>query len=210
MPTKVHLVNGQDRLSDKVKIGDILINTNTFSPSHCGVVTEAIAKTNTFTITHATRNGMKVEGFLNWTEEADMFRMKPGLSDTEAEAIAAVASEIAKFAQYGKTRAVFHSAFASNKVGPGLNKRLEKYRQRLQEHQGVIKNVYCSDLVVLSYQLACGIAVKDHKIEAKGVVDQSNRLFIQLDSKHCWPSTLRTYFMAHKDWEYLGVFKPKL
>lgn len=208
MAAKVFFVNGQDRLSDKIKVGDILINNNTFSPSHCGVVTEA-TKPSSFTVTHATRNGMKVEGFLNWSHEADMFRMKPGLSDDEAEAVAAVASEIAKSATYGKTRAVFHSTFASNKVGPGLAKRLEKYRERLKEHQGVIKNVYCSDLVVLSYQLACGIGVKDHKVTTKDAVDQSNRLFIKLDSKHCWPSTLRTYLMADKDWEYLGVFKPK-
>ena len=209
MPTKVFFVNGQDRLSDKIKVGDILINNNTFSPSHCGVVTEA-QKPSSFTVTHATRGGIKVEGFLNWPHDADMFRMKPGLSDDEGQAVAAVASEIAKSAQYGKTRAVFHSTFGSNKVGPGLANRLETYRKRLQEHQGVIKNVYCSDLVVLSYQLACGIAMKDHKIATEGTVDQGNRLFIKLDSKHCWPSTLRTYLMGDtSNWEYLGVFKAK-
>jgi len=208
MATKVFFVNGQDRLSDKIKVGDILINNNTFSPSHCGVVTEA-TKPSSFTVTHATRKGIIVEGFLNWSHEADMFRMKPGLSDDEAEAVAAVASEIAKSATYGKARAVFQSTFASHKVGPGLEARLEKYRERLQEHQGVIKNVYCSDLVVLSYQLACGIKMKDHKITTKDFVYQGERMFIKLDSKHCWPSTLRTYLMADRDWEYLGVFKPK-
>jgi hypothetical protein len=208
MATKVFLTNSKDRLSDKIKVGDILINTNTFSPSHCGIVTEATKPAN-FMVTHATRGGIKVEGFHKWSDDADMFRMKPGLSDDEAEAVAAVASEIAKSAEYGKTRAVFHSTFASHKVGPGLAQRLEKYRQRLHEHQGVIKNVYCSDLVVLCYQLACGIAMKDHKITTKGEVDQKNRLFIKIDSKHCWPSTLRTYFMADKDWEHLGVYKAR-
>jgi len=208
MAKPVYITNGQDRLSEKLRVGDILINTNTFSPSHCGIVTDATAP-NSYMITHARRKGMITEGFLNWADEADMFRMKPGLSTEEAEAVALVALEIAKSATYGKARAVFQSTFSSHKVGKGLEARLEKYRERLQEHQGVVKNVYCSDLVVLSYQLACGVTTKDGKIATKDFVYQGERMFIRLDSKHCWPSTLRTYLMADRDWEYLGLYRPK-
>ena len=79
------------------------------------------------------------------------------------------------------------------------DQRLAKYRERLRNAQGVVKNVYCSELVILSYQLAC----------IKGdTIDEANRMFIRLDGKHTWPSTLRRYLKSHIGWSTLGEFKP--
>lgn len=61
----------------------------------------------------------------------------------------------------------------------GARERRLKYRTRLNYHQGVVKNVYCSELVILSYQLGLG--------------DENHALFIKKDSKHTLPKTLRDH-----------------
>jgi hypothetical protein len=181
----------------KVKAGDILINTSTFKPAHCGVVVE------NFDVIHATNKGIKKDDIDMWGNEAEMFRAKPGLSKAETDAVIKIATQIMASAEYGLARAAFQSTFGSHSAGAGLMSRLEKYRQRLasQEHQGLVKNVYCSDLVIMTYQLACISGDR---------VDENNRLFIKLDGKHCWPSTLRSYLKADKaNWEFLGEYVPR-
>lgn len=224
MPDKVHFVKGQTRKAGNVMVGDVLINTSTFMPAHCGIVTEAkaavsgpVSSDERYIVTHATsKHGIKVEGFENWNSEAEMFRMKPELSKQEAEVVANITHEIALSASYGMGRAGFKSTFSSSTAGQGLLDRLEKYRTRFQDknHQGFIKNVYCSELVITAYQLSCMIndfkgKVGDKDVSVKGFIDTDNRMFIKLDGKHCWPSTLRTYLKQSSSWEFLGLYKPK-
>jgi hypothetical protein len=180
----------------RVKAGDILINTSTFKPAHCGVVVE------NFDVIHATNKGIKQDDIDMWGNEADMFRARPALSKAEADAVVKIATQIMASAEYGLARAAFQSTFGSHSAGDGLMSRLEKYRKRLasQEHQGLVKNVYCSDLVIMTYQLACITG---------DIVDANNRLFIKLDGKHCWPSTLRSYLKSNRNWEYLGEYAPR-
>jgi hypothetical protein len=192
MPTHYQAGAGMGR--DKVKPGDILINTSTFKPAHCGVVVTGLD------VIHATGKGIKSDDIDLWGSEADMFRMTPALSDAEAAAVTNIASEIMKSAQYGVGRAMFKSTFSTHDAGKGLFKRLEKYRERLHNEQGVVKNVYCSELVIISYQLAC---------IAGDAINDKDRKFIKLDGKHTWPSTLRRYLKADINWTYLGEYKPQ-
>ena len=204
MPTFYQPHAGMGR--DKMKVGDILINTSTFSPAHCGVVVTGLD------VIHATGKGIRSDDIDIWSSEADLFRMTPELSKAEADAVSKMAMAIQQSGSYGKSRAVFQSTFGSSSAGSGLNARLEKYRQRLEEDQGVVKNVYCSDLVIMSYQLACitaGTIDAASHAYTEGKVDDTNRMFIKLDGKHCWPSTLRRYLKASGNWSYLGEFKPQ-
>lgn len=169
--------------------GDILINTNTFSPSHCGIIVENLD------VIHATNKEMKKHDMELWGSKADVFRAAVNLSPDEAKKVSTIADEILISATYGLARAAFQSTFASHGAGSGLQKRLAKYRERLKSHQGVVKHVYCSELVILSYQLAFDEAEK-------------HRLFIPLDGKHTWPSTLRRHLKGSIHWQYMGEFEP--
>ena len=184
---------GRTGARTNVKPGDILINTSTFKPAHCGVVTNGL------NVIHATNSGIVECDISEWGSEADMFRMNPAPTVEEGGLITNIATEIMKSAKYGMARAGFKSTFSTHTVGSGLHQRLAKYRERLRDAQGVVKNVYCSELVILSYQLAC----------IKGdTIDEANRMFIRLDGKHTWPSTLRRYLKSHIGWSTLGEFKP--
>src|SRR5690606_11328320 len=127
--------------------------------------------------------------------EAEIFRPTVDLTDDEVTKITGIATEIQQSATYGMGRAAFKSTFSSSSAGGGLQKRLEKYRERLKNHQGVIKHVYCSELVILCYQLAWE--------------NDRHRLFIDLDGKHAWPSTLRRYLKGTIHWQHLGEFQPQ-
>ena len=175
-----------------LRAGDILINTSTFKPAHCGILYDQ------YYVIHATSKGIKKDPIEEWSEEADMFRANPELTDQQAESVVKIAEEIKTSAEYGKTRAVFKSTFASGKAGEGLMARLAKYNERLQDHQGMVKNVYCSELVILCYQMAWY-----QEMEAK----TNARLFINLDGKHTWPSTLRRYLRSNPNFKELGLFK---
>ena len=57
-----------------------------------------------------------------------------------------------------------------------------------------MKNVYCSELVILSYQLGLG--------------DENHALFIKKDGKHTLPKTLRDYLrQAPTVWTEVGDYK---
>ena len=178
----------------KIKPGDILINTSTFQPAHCGIV---VANCD---VIHATGKGIISTDIDLWRTEAEMFRMTPALSDADAAKVVRIAGEIMGSAQYGVSRAIFKSTFSSGAAGNNLFARLAKYRERLQNEQGVVKNVYCSELVILSYQLACIMG---------DTIDNTNRMFINLDGKHTWPSTLRRYLKNSINWTHLGELKPR-
>ena len=171
----------------KMLPGDIFINNNTFSPSHCGIVVNGLD------VVHATNKAMRIDDVDLWGADADIFRPATPLTGPEATRITEIAMEIHNSATYGLMRAGLKSTFGSNSAGGGLQKRLDKYRERLQNHQGVVKHVYCSELVILTYQLAWP--------------DNTHRLFIELDGKHTWPSTLRRYLRNSANWQEMGEYK---
>jgi hypothetical protein len=175
--------------------GDILINTSTFKPAHCGIVVTHDQ------VIHATNDGIKTNFTHEWGSQADVFRANPGLTTAEATAVVAIATEIKDSASYGKNRAVWKSTFGSGSFGNGAMARLNKYRERLKDHQGVIKNVYCSELVILSYQLAWIDKVAD-------IVTTHHRLFISFDGSRTWPSTLRRFLSTNLNWSNLGTLDP--
>jgi hypothetical protein len=175
--------------------GDILINTDTFRPAHCGIVIRSGE------VIHATNKGIKTNFTHEWGSQADIFRPNPVLTEAEGKAVANVAEEIRESASYGLSRAMFKSTFSSGSLGTGAMARLDKYRERLRDHQGVVKNVYCSELVILAYQLAWIDKANDR-------LTINHRLFIQVDSSRTWPSTLRRYLSANLNFSYLGTYDP--
>ncbi len=183
---------GQPR--SRMAAGDILINTSTFKPAHCGIVVAGLD------VIHATGKGIRTDDIDLWGSEADVFRPAPVLTATELGNVCNVANEIKNSAQYGITRAGIKSTFSTGSVGTGARARLDKYRQRLENAQGVVKNVFCSELTILCYQLAW----------IKGShVDEGHRLFIALDGKHTWPSTLRRYLNQNPNWQLMGQYVPQ-
>lgn len=172
-----------------MKPGDILVNTSTFKPAHCGIVVKGLD------VIHATGKGIKVDDIDLWGNEADIFRPAVDLTGDEVDRVDSIANEIKNSAVYGIGRAVFKSTFSTHTAGAGLQKRLDKYRERLKNHQGVVKHVYCSELVILCYQLAWE--------------NDRHRLFIDLDGKHTWPSTLRRHLKNTIHWQHLGEFAPQ-
>jgi hypothetical protein len=174
--------------------GDILINTSTFQPAHCGIVV------NGGTVVHATNKGIRDDPYSYWGTQSDIFRPAPALTEAQQKKVVKIAFEIKGSAEYGLSRAAFKSTFSSGSMGEGAATRLEKYRQRLQNHQGVIKNVYCSELVILCYQLAwiTGTAI-----------NTADPHFIPLDGCHTWPSTLRRFLKNNAtNWTSLGTLDP--
>ena len=175
-----------------IKCGDILINNNTFSPAHCGIVVS------NQDVIHATGKGIKIDDIDMWGNNADMFRSATDLTTAEAGKLERIAQEIKDSASYGVGRAAFKSTFSTHTAAEGTHQRLNKYRERLKNHQGVVKHVYCSELVILCYQLAW--------IESDAI-NANHRLFIQLDGKHTWPSTLRRYLRSNANFKELGEYK---
>jgi hypothetical protein len=177
------------------KICDIIIDMKpTFG--HCAIVTGySLPRTSGppygSRVTHATTRGVRSE---SWEYgEAYCFRSK-NLTKAEAEKISNVAQEIFAHSNYGTARAVFKSWAGSSTFGSSAMKRLEKYRSRMTTDQteATIKNVYCSELVVVAYQIGLDL-------------DTSNQSWIDLDGKHTLPSTLKTWLeRSPTRWECVG------
>ena len=174
-----------------LKAGDILIADASSTVSHCGLLVGERSGRADYVI-HAKASGMVIEDPSQWGIKAQVFR-GAGLTKVEARSIEEIARKIVETAQYGKSRAIFGSWSASSSYGTGARERLAKYRQRLTDHQGIVKNIYCSELVILSYQLGLG--------------DENHRLFIKKDGKHTLPKTLRDYFRQNSDdWVEIGDY----
>ena len=107
------------------------------------------------------------------------------LTRAEAEYIQGSAQEIKTVATYGAARAIFKSWSGSSKFASGALERLKKYHTRMSNHQGVPKNMYCSELVVVAYELALHI-------------NQQHAAWIDLDGKHTLPSTLKGWMTARR------------
>jgi hypothetical protein len=191
----------KDNEMKKAKICDIIIDMKpTFG--HCGIVTYAAPSGPNEVpfgrrVLHATNRGVRDE---DWAYgEAYCFRAKK-LSKTEAVNIDRVACEISDGAKYGVVRAVFKSWSGSSSLGGGAFKRMEKYRTRMTTKQQIIKNVYCSELVVISYQL--GLSSGTWQGEGFNVEHDA---WIGLDGKHTLPSTLKTWLeRTPTKWECVG------
>jgi len=80
---------------------------------------------------------------------------------------------------FGVTGRVIGALIGSGKFGTGARARLLKYRNRTGMKP---KNVICSEMVILAYQLAMA---------------ETDDGFIKLDAKHSIPSTLFRYFLNH-------------
>ena len=178
---------------------DIIIDTKpTFG--HCGIVTgifngKATEVPRGHEVLHATNSGI-VEG--SWGNGRAFCFRSNHITRAEAERVQRVSFEIRDAASYGAARAVFKSWSGSSTFGKGAKSRLEKYQQRMENHQGVLKNVYCSELVVVAYQL--GLQTDSTRIET------THRAWIELDGKHTLPSTLRSWLQRHPtNWTCVGV-----
>ncbi|MDP4025150.1 hypothetical protein Q8W71_21190 [Methylobacterium sp. NEAU 140] len=175
------------------EIGDILITKSSNVVSHCAIVIgNDKSKMPRLRIFHATSAGMKIDDMGDWSLKADVYRpkdLKPELRDklhTVAERIFQAGTS------YGTTRAFFVTGFGSNSFTDGARERLAKYRSRMTLDQQVLKNVVCSEAVVLTYQLAC---------EAEG-----DRHFIKLDAKRTLPKNLRSYLQGDPTYWSLTPF----
>ncbi|MBP2300482.1 hypothetical protein [Azospirillum picis] len=187
-----------------LQAGDILINSDKFG--HVGLAignwqgNRSASSTAThcacMAIVHATNSGVILDG---WGQKAVVFRPLQ-LSVTEVLAVSKIAEEIRNGAQYGAARAVFKSWTGSSSYGKGARERLDKYRSRLRMNDtggtalSIVKNVFCSELVILAYQLA---------------LNEDHAQFIRLDGMHSLPSTLKTYLTGRSNaWRMEGDYVP--
>jgi len=183
----------------KAQACDIIIDMKpTFG--HCGIVTgnwsprTASAEAGTMPpgqeVIHATKDGI-VEN--SWGNGRAFCYRSNTLARRDAEDIQKAAQEIKGAAEYGACRAIFKSWSGTSAFGKGALARLQKYQTRMQNHQGVLKNVYCSELVVVAYQLGLHL-------------NQQHAAWINLDGKHTLPNTLKTWLDNRAtDWTCVGV-----
>lgn len=177
----------------RAKACDIIIDMKPFF-GHCGIVTgnfniQSNTTPNGMEVIHATKVGILETAWENG--KAYCFRAV-NLSRTEAQKIQHVSNEIKGAAEYGASRAIFKSWAGSSSFDSSALARLEKYQTRMTSHQGVLKNVYCSELVVISYQLGLDI-------------NRSHLSWIDLDGKHTLPSTLKSWLeKSPTRWQFQG------
>ncbi|MFS2011760.1 hypothetical protein ACCD06_18060 [Azospirillum sp. CT11-132] len=197
-------------LSPAYRPGDIIIADGTVS--HCAIVIGEKVKYSSgvrtdWMVLHATgfgseqpRDGIKKSDVINMGA-GRLFRPR-AMSDAQAQAVQDTALRLHKASSsYGTARAVFAWA-GSTGFGTGAFGRLQKYKERLShtEHQGAVKNVFCSEFVILCYQLAF--------LDEAQKTRQTNPLFINLDAKHSYPKHLRQYLRTNATvWEE-GDFPP--
>lgn len=102
--------------------------------------------------------------------------------------------------RYGIARAIFKSIFGTSAFTGSASARLQKYRTRLAnftsiaEDQGrpfIVKNVICSEYVILLFQLSAP--------------DETDPYFINLNAKHTLPMGLERWLRQHTElWQYVG------
>jgi hypothetical protein len=193
-----------------LQLGDILITSADNAVSHCGIVgdTTSVNTSNgrvdrADMIYHATSKGIKLDDASGWVGikgGVGVFR-KRGLSAMSvggkpaAKVIADAASKLAARCHYSPGRAIFKSWTGTSDYGSSAKGRVKKYLDRLGSDGAFTIAVYCSEFVVLSYQLA-----------AKG--DDQAGFFIDLDGKHTLPKDLRNWLLqraiAGGTWQTLG------
>jgi hypothetical protein len=130
-----------------------------------------------------------------WTSLSLVYRPKnllPGMAD-RLEKVAKRFVDYGTKTEYGTARAWFGSWTGTGEYGDNAKVRVATYRERLalKGNHAIAKNVYCSELVILCYQLACE--------------NDTSRHFIKLDAKHTLPKNLRAYLDNDKTyWELAG------
>lgn len=185
---------GRESDVETARACDIIIDTKPLF-GHCAIVTgnfnmRSSAIPSGSGVIHATAVGV-VDGM--WGNGKAYCYRATSLTRAEAAKIDKVAREIYFGANYSIGRAVFKSWSGSSTFGDSAQERLEKYRTRMENHQGVLKNVYCSELVTVAYQLGLNI-------------DRSNNSWIDLDGKHTLPSTLKSWLDRNAtNWRCMGT-----
>lgn len=178
----------------ELKAGDILIHDSSKTVSHCGLVIK------NFDVAHATSNGMLCNDAGEWLKHSDVWRPKNLLDGMEdrLDKIGRLITKDGTKTEHGTTRAGI-SWFGSSSFGDKARGRLATYRLRMElaesktKDQVIMKNVFCSELVIVCYQLACK--------------DENSRHFIKLDGKHTMPKNLRAYLDEDKTyWEKAGEY----
>jgi hypothetical protein len=144
-------------------------------------------------VAHAVMGG-GIEITYGWHQRSKIFRPKT-LDLAFQERIYSVAKEMQAATRYGMARAVLKSWSRSSRFSTNAATRLQKYRDRMANHQGnmaIVKNVYCSEFVVLCYQLACA--------------NEDDPRFINKNAKHTLPLQLKAWLDKHSaDWKRIGV-----
>lgn len=192
-----------------LELGDILITSADNTVSHCGIVA-GTTSVNTAKgrveradmIYHATSKGIKLDDASGWIGikgGVQVFRMR-GLNQwhvkgtTAPKIIADVAEKLAARCHYSPGRAIFKSWTGTSDYGSGASGRVKKYLARLGADGAFTIAVYCSEFVILCYQLA-----------AKG--DEGAPFFIPLDGKHTLPKDLRNWLLQKSKtgtWKVMG------
>jgi hypothetical protein len=199
--------------SRSLQLGDILITAASNTVSHCGIVagTTTVNRGGTIVnrpdvVYHATSKGIKSDDATGWsarTGGVGVFRMR-GLRQLTvggkpaAKLIEDAAQSLAARCHYSPGRAIFKSWTGTSSYGSSAKGRVKKYLERLGSDGPFTIAVYCSEFVVLSYQLA-----------AKG--DESQPFFIELDGKHALPKDLRNWLLARAKggtWQVMGDLVP--
>lgn len=191
-----------------LKLGDILITAASNTVSHCGMIagtTSINAASGRVDRPNIVYHATSTKGVTNddvgtWKGGTGVFRCKSlrfithgGVSAEKKIADAAVA--LASRCSYGKGRALFKSWTGTSDYGSSAKGRVAKYLLRLGADGPFVTTLYCSEYVVLAYQIA-----------AKG--DETVPYFIGLDGKHTLPKDLRNWILQRTtpggSWEYVG------
>lgn len=182
--------------------GDILVTPG--APGHAGIALAEAGRNQALNrrvnedgqrpaathIFHATAREGLVSTIV-WPEVSLVYR-PADISPELCGKLESIAHEIAESARYGLARVMFKSWSAGSHFSANARGRLAKYRARLQNHQGVVKNVYCSEFIVLVYQLACD--------------DENHPLFLRLNAKHTLPGALGEYLRRDAtNWSLMGA-----
>ena len=180
-----------------VQAGDILCDNGLIG--HCGIALRQVADGpvgDAHFASHA-MGGMGVH-VSTWPYRGPVFR-PINITEGRLAEIHRLARMLREATQYGIGRAIFKSWSGSSTYSASARDRLQKYRDRmaafpaLGEHQGrlVVKNVYCSEYVVLLFQLAAP--------------DEDDPYFIELNAKHVLPKTLERWLRARPVlWLHVG------
>ncbi len=193
-----------------LQLGDIFITAASNTVSHCGIVAgttsvnAASGRVDRANIVyHATSRGILNDDASTWTGSKDgvgVFRLR-GLRNLTvggkpaAAVIADAAVKLSARCHYSPGRAILKSWIGTSDYGSSAKGRVKKYLDRLGAGGTFTIAVYCSEFVVLSYQLA-----------AKG--DDNAAFFIELDGKHTLPKDLRNWLLQRSKpggtWQYMG------
>ncbi len=195
-----------------LQLGDILITLPSNAVSHCGIVagtSEASAGpgrtvTRANIVFHATSGGMLKDPLAKFQQDRgkfDIYRLRQiGQAITTApggaairlqDRVVAVADQLVARSEYGKFRAFIRSWTGTSNFGPAAKGRMLTYLYRLNHHGTGNFAVFCSEYVILCYQLAM-----QGKEDAVGWID--------LDGKHALPKDLRSWLVASAQWQHMG------